>query len=593
MRKTLAVGLAMMLLVAACSTADSGDDAPPPSTLTTTSSTTAPASSTSTTTTLREPSGPGYGGVAVVADDQYPTTLNPFAPGGDNFITTIIGQAWMTGAWDIDAETLDRVPEVVVDLPTVSNGGVAVDEDGTMTVTYVLRDEAVWSDGVPISGEDLAFTVEAALSVEEDAEFETPYTDVGIIGMEPGDKTFTMTLRNPTIAYETLFQWILPHHAIEETTFPDDWVDELWPSGGPFIIDTIDPDTSITAVRNDRYWKVDPDTGLALPYLDSVEFRFIPETEEVIRAFQAREVDVIQPSPSLEFSIRPIMSLEADGAALEVRSGPVWEHVNFQFGPGRLERSPDSCNENLALRRAVMHAIDRDAAVEDIYGGFVEAATSWLDAYTPSLSSGAWDRYPHDPARAAELYTQAVAETGTECAVVFSTTSNADMRPRLADLYVDMLTEAGIPITLDLLDSQLFFGEVLDDGLWDVGQWAWVGAPGLSGVVAAHSLFDPSAPPPDGMNYYRWGTRDSSVRDEHTVRYAEIVERMNATVDDTEIRELIAEAEEILADQAVILPMFSRASIGAVWGDEIGGYRYNPSFASHTWNIEYWYRTDR
>jgi peptide/nickel transport system substrate-binding protein len=160
MRKTLAVGLAMMLLVAACSTADSGDDAPPPSTLTTTSSTTAPASSTSTTTTLREPSGPGYGGVAVVADDQYPTTLNPFAPGGDNFITTIIGQAWMTGAWDIDAETLDRVPEVVVDLPTVSNGGVVVDEDGSMTVTYVIRDEAVWSDGVPISGEDLAFTVD-------------------------------------------------------------------------------------------------------------------------------------------------------------------------------------------------------------------------------------------------------------------------------------------------------------------------------------------------------------------------------------------------------------------------------------------------
>jgi ABC-type transport system substrate-binding protein len=230
--------------------------------------------------------------------------------------------------------------------------------------------------------------------------------------MESGDKTFTMTLRRPTIAYETLFQWILPHHAIEETTFPDDWVDELWPSGGPFIIDTIDTDTSITAVRNERYWKVDPDTGLGLPYLDSVEFRFIPETEEIIRAFQAREVDVIQPSPSLEFSIRPIMSLEADGAVLEVRSGPVWEHVNFQFGPGRLERSPDSCNENLALRRAVMHAIDRDAAVEDIYGGFVEAATSWLDAYTPSLSSGAWDRYPHDPARAAELYAQAVAETG-------------------------------------------------------------------------------------------------------------------------------------------------------------------------------------
>ncbi len=583
----------MMLLVVACSTTDSGDDTPPPATLTTTSSTTAPAPPTSTTTTLREPSGPGYGGVAVVANDQYPTTLNPFAPGGDNFITTILAQAWMTGIWDIDAETLERVPEVVVELPTVSNGGVVVADDGSMSVTYVIRDEAVWSDGVPISGDDLAFTVTAALAAEEATEFETPYTDAAIIAMEPVDRTFTMTLRRPTIRYETLFQWILPHHAIEGTTLPDDWVDELWPSGGPFIIDTIETGTSITAVRNERYWKVDTDTGLRLPYLDAVEFRFIPETDEIIRAFRAREVDVIQPPPSLENAIGPLIALEADGAVLEVRSGPVWEHVNFQFGPGRLERSPDSCNENLALRRAVMHAIDRDAAVEDIYGGFVEASTSYLDAYTPSLSSDAWDRYPHDPALAADLYAEAVAETGRECTVVFSTTSNADMRPRLADLYVDMFAEAGIPITLDLLDSQLFFGEVLDDGLWDLGQWAWVGEPGFSGVVAAHSLFDPSSPPPDGSNYYRWGTRDSSVRDEHTERFAEIVETMNATVDDAEIRELVAEAEEILADQAVILPLFSRASIGAVWGDEIGGYRYNPSFASHTWNIEYWYRTDR
>ena len=593
MRKLLVFGAAMMLLVAACSSVESDDDAPPPSTLTTTSSTTAPAPSTTTTTTLREPSGPGYGGVAVIAEDQYPTSLNPFAPGGNDFITTIIGQAWMTGVWDIDAGTLERIPEIVVELPTVSNGGVVVGEDGSMTVTYVIRDEAVWSDGVPISGEDLAFTVAAALSAEEDTDFATPYTDVGIIGMEPGDKTFTIALRRPTITYEALFQWILPHHAIEGTAFPDDWVDELWPSGGPFLIDTIDPGTSITAVRNERYWKVDPDTGLALPYLDSVEFRFIPETEEIIRAFGSREVDVIQPPPSLEFTIGPLTALEPDGVVLDVRSGPVWEHVNFQFGPGRLERSADSCNENLSLRRAVMHAIDRDAAVEDIYGGFVEASTSWLDAYTPSLSSGAWDRYPHDPARAAELYAQAVAETGRECAVVFSTTSNAEMRPRLANLYVDMLAEAGIPLTLDLLDSQLFFGEVLDDGLWDLGQWAWVGAPGLSGVVAAHSLFDSSSPPPDGRNYYRWGTRDSSVRDEHTERFAEIVERMNATVDDTELRELIAEAEEILADQAVILPLFSRASVGAVWADEIGGYRHNPSLASHTWNIESWYRTDR
>lgn len=83
------------------------------------------------------------------------------------------------------------------------------------------------------------------------------------------------------------------------------------------------------------------------------------------------------------------------------------------------------------------------------------------------------------------------------------------------------------------------------------------------------------------------------MRDENTKRFAEIVEEMNTTVDETAIIALVREAEEILADQAVILPIVRRLVVGAVWADEIGGYKMNSSLASHTWNIEEWYRTDR
>ncbi|GBE26055.1 hypothetical protein BMS3Bbin02_02348 [bacterium BMS3Bbin02] len=156
-----------------------------------------------------------------------------------------------------------------------------------------------------------------------------------------------------------------------------------------------------------------------------------------------------------------------------------------------------------------------------------------------------------------------------------------------------MLAEADIPMELELIDSQPFFGEVLPEGSWDVGQWAWVGSAGLSALAEFHNQFDPQGLPPDGSNFYRWGTPDSSVDDDSTRRFAEIVEAMNTTVDDAQLRSLIAEAEGILADQAVILPLFSRLVVGAVWGDEIGGYVLNISRAGSTWNIEEWYRTDR
>ncbi|MFV1999893.1 MAG: hypothetical protein ACC654_05950 [Acidimicrobiia bacterium] len=97
MRRLLVGEVALALVVTAC-TGVATEAPAPPATLTTTSSTVAMTTiSSSTTTTTRAPSGPGYGGTAIIADDQFPPTLNPFAPGGDNFIVAIIGQAWLTG----------------------------------------------------------------------------------------------------------------------------------------------------------------------------------------------------------------------------------------------------------------------------------------------------------------------------------------------------------------------------------------------------------------------------------------------------------------------------------------------------------------
>ena len=115
---------------------------------------------------------------------------------------------------------------------------------------------------------------------------------------------------------------------------------------------------------------------------------------------------------------------------------------------------------------------------------------------------------------------------------------------------------------------------------------------GLSGLVSIHDVFDPEAPPPDGSNYYRWGTEDSSVIDDASARFAEVRDAMNATVDDQELLALINEAENLLADNLVIFPLYARLATAAVWEDEIGNYKHNPTSAGHTWNMAYWYRVD-
>lgn len=51
--------------------------------------------------------------------------------------------------------------------------------------------------------------------------------------------------------------------------------------------------------------------------------------------------------------------------------------------------------------------------------------------------------------------------------------------------------------------------------------------------------------------------------------------------------------EQILASEAVMIPVWPRLNLGAVRADVIAGFVHNPSSASHTWNIDSWYRVDR
>jgi len=580
--------VAASLLAAACaSTAEPGATTTTLGTTTTITTTTTVPPTTTTAARVGNP----FGGVAVVAERQEPSTLNPYAPKGDDSIVSVIGQAYLTGVYEIDGRTLELIPEVVTELPSTANGGVIVNDDGTMTVNYRIRDEAVWEDGVPISGDDFAFTLETLRDPETNTPFQLDDVYDWIESFEAGPKTFSMTINRPTLLYEQLFQILIPKHAVEGTDFLSDWNDVMWPSGGPFRLVNWDKGKSLTVERNDRYWKKDLETGRQLPYLDAVEFRFVPETESLIQAFKDRTVDIIQPPPYVP-SIDGLFALEGEGADVQVRTGPAWEHLNFQFGPGRLEMNASSLNSNLDYRRAIAHLIDRDA-IAAVVSDYTQPLSSYVDAFAPALSHQAWDRYPYDPDKARELLEKVKADEGVDTiTAVFTTTGTNDTRVRVGEALRPMFEAVGIDFKMRLQDSQLFLGATLEDGTWDIGEWPWPGRPGLDRLVRIHDVFDPDGPPPDGSNYYRWGTEDSSVRDGFTERFAEVHDLMNQTVDGEEIRSLIAEAEDILADQMVILPLYSEDVVGAVWEDEVANFVMNPSRAGYTWNMEDWYRAD-
>jgi ABC-type transport system substrate-binding protein len=580
MRRVVAVLGVAALIAGACS----GGDGEPGGTNTTARrvSTQEPADATTSTTT--EPPAPVYGGTVVIGGDQEPQTLNPFAEGGDTSIVATIAQTYLAGVYDVDGTTLQLVPELVTELPTVGNGGVVLNDDGTMTVRWVIRDDAVWSDGVPITAADMVFTWRLMRDPDISGD---QWSGLDVVAVNSSGKTFSLTFAAPTVEYETLFRYVVPRHAVEGTDLLTDWNTEMWPSAGPFVFSEWIPGEYIRLTRNTHYWKTDPASGDQLPYLDGVEFRFIADSGELTFQFTQRALDVIQPIYDPD-TIKSLQRLESDGAEVQLEAGPIWEHLSFQFGPNN--RNPESLNRFLAFRQAVAYTIDPKR---------IAALVGWAPIYSfldlHAEEGAPWSQYAFDAGRAKELLAEACAAAQRDCdadppLAILTTTNNAEERPRIARYLKSALGNVGIQVQLELEDSQVFFGDTLNDGTWDMGWFAWAWNAGATGALQALDHFDPDSAPPEGQNLYRWGTPDSVVGgDDSIVRFRDILSVARGSFDSTQVISLSRAAEQILADNAVIIPVAARQVAAAVWADTLVGFELNPSQAGSTWNIEYWY----
>ena len=377
----------MALVAVACTSSPEPPTTTIPAPTTTTTVATTTTTPPTTTTTLQPET---QGGTVVIGLATQPSTLNPFFT--DDPEVLLIAQAWTVGAQEVSGETGEYVPDVIAHLPTVANGGVVKNADGTVTVNYEILDEAVWADGMPISGADFQFTLETildpGLSIPKDL-----YAD--ILSSTVGAKTFSYTLAFPTIEFEGLFGVILPKHAVSGSDFATDWNDRPWLSGGPFILDRWIPDGSLIFSRNSEFWKQDA-AGQALPYLDGVTFQIVTDPTQRFEAIAAGALHAVGADPAL-IEAEQFGSLPSLGAVVATAPGSVWVHINFQFGPGRWDRNPDTLNEYVEFRRAIMHAIDRPRIADALFGDRGVPLDSYVSAYNPGLSLEAWSQYDFNP----------------------------------------------------------------------------------------------------------------------------------------------------------------------------------------------------
>lgn len=240
-------------------------------------------------------------------------------------------------------------------------GALASDfEVSSDSLSYTFRlVDATWHDGEPFTSEDVKFTLELAKNPESGGLFAARLADIASVET-PDEHTAVVTLSKPNSAILSVLGYVmmLPEHALSEIPVAEIGKNAWWSttpiSTGPF---------RFVRYVSDQYVELEAfeDYRGGRPKVDRLINRYFANPAAAVAALKAGEIQFsfVEPDDALTFEG------DADFRVIEGDSFVV-NYVGFNHRAGIWD--------DLRVRRAVMHAIDRDAIISSIFGGAAKRA---------------------------------------------------------------------------------------------------------------------------------------------------------------------------------------------------------------------------
>jgi peptide/nickel transport system substrate-binding protein len=444
------------------------------------------------------------------------------------------------------------------------------------TVVYKIKPNAVWSDDTPISAKDFIYLWENLNGTKKDNDVSgtTGYDQIESVEGSDNDKTVTVVFKTPFRDWKSLWasgNFILPSHYVEKQ--PGGWntgLDknpEQIPSGGWFKVENYTQDQSLTLARNDKYFG-------AKSNLDTVVFRFLPESTTQPAALQNNEVDLIYPQPQLD-QVQQVKALP--DVTSQINFGPTFEHFDFNFKNKHLG--------DLKVRQAIAKGINVEELVNRTVKQFSDqAAPLGNRIYMKTQPDEYQDHFTEygkgDTAAATALLEEAgytkggdgiYAKGGDKLSLRISTTAGNQLRETQEELFQAQMKEIGVDIKIANADSTKFFGEWLPNGNFDIANFAWVGSPfSISGSQATYITGS-------GSNY---GAYASDKVDD-------LFKQASAEFDDQKAADLGNQIDQQLTTDMVTIPLYQKPTFIA-WRNTFGNISDNSTQDGPFWNANIW-----
>jgi len=431
-----------------------------------------------------------HGGRFVLAETNDPRTFNAMM--ANETSSTDITQHLFTGLVDYDNEKQEFTPGLAKSWEVAPDG---------VTWTFHLRKGARFSDGHPITAEDVLFS----FRVVYDPELHPSAQDAMKMNGKPYELSapdpYTVVLKTPAPNAILLLGAgavpIMPKHVLEPaltsgsfasaysvSTPPDRIV-----TSGPFRLVQYVPGEKTVIGRNPHWFGFDQ-SRKRLPYLNEVVFLVVPDQDAADLKFRSGELDGLENTKPENYRWYQDNQQKANFTLYDL--GPEINSSYFWFNLNKVQKPTPGRNigesfvdpvkyawfSSPVFRRAVSMAVDRDAMIPSIFFGY--GHKSWSQA---SSGNKVWHdpnivKYDYNPAESRKLLAGLgfkdtngdgfLEDTrGNEISFTMKTNSDNRLRVGMANFVKDDLAKVGIRMTLAPVDFNTLITNLRNDFQYD------------------------------------------------------------------------------------------------------------------------------
>lgn len=512
--------------------------------------------------------------------------------------TTYIYEMVGRGLTVLDASG-KRIPQLALTIPTLKNKGAELfTENGVkkLKASWEIKQTANWGDGVPVTGHDIKFSWNVALSPKVSIGSSEIYNNIEKIIVDKKDsKKFTFIFKKAKWDYNQMEAFaIVPKH-LEEIIFkkygklPEGYSkNSLYsknPShpglyNGPYVIEDIKLGSHVSLRRNPHFYGKQAK-------IKKIILKLIPNTGTLEANLRAGNIDMIS---IIGMTLDQAIAFEKKTSnsklpfQVNFKQGLVYEHIDLQLGNPILK--------DVNVRKALVHSINRKKLTDALFSGKQKPAIHNIAPIDPWYTGDPNKivLYKHSRRIAKKLLDQAGwimnedgfrYKDGKKLTFQFMTTSGNKLRELVQVFLKNEWSKVGIEVLIKNEPPRVYFGETVKKSKYPaMAMFAWISSPESTPRSMFHSKEIPSkANGYRGQNTPRWVNKDVDA----------LLDKIDVTFESDERVKLVEKLLFHYTNEVPVIPLYYRSDISItpknLNGYSLTGHQYSAANHVEKWNL--------